>query len=453
MSETPKADWSELHDPNIRKFFFVGFLILILLVPIGWIRDLVAEREGRQAGVKNELTATWGGSQTFVGPLLVVPYLEHWKTDKGEEKTRTCAAWFLPETLAVDGGVEPERRSRGIFDVILYRTHLTISGTFARPDFSAWRIDEADVVWDGARLAIGITDLRGIEGDPKAHWDEKPLAFAPGVTSAEVISSGMQAVVNDLAAREPTVHSFSFEIGLAGSDELRFVPTAKQTDVRLASSWPSPSFVGGFLPLERSIDAKGFQASWRVSYFARSFPQQWRRAEMPNEIDKLLAASSFGLRMIDPVDFYTLSDRAVKYASLFVVLTFLAFALFEILAGLRIHPLQYLLVGFAICLFYLMLLSLSEHVGFGVAYAIGTAMTVVLVGAYTRKVLGAAGRAITVSGLLVALYGYLYVLLQIEDYALLLGTSGLFVILAAVMYLTRNLDWYALGRRPVTEAV
>jgi len=179
MSETPKADWSELHDPNIRKFFFVGFLILILLVPIGWIRDLVAEREGRQAGVKNELTATWGGSQTFVGPLLVVPYLEHWKTDKGEEKTRTCAAWFLPETLAVDGGVEPERRSRGIFDVILYRTHLAISGTFARPDFSAWRIDEADVVWDGARLAIGITDLRGIEGDPKAHWDEKPLAFAP----------------------------------------------------------------------------------------------------------------------------------------------------------------------------------------------------------------------------------------------------------------------------------
>ena len=438
-------------DPILRKLFFVGFLAILLLVPIGWIRDLVDERAARQAGVRSELTSTWGGSQTITGPMLVVPYLEHRRTNNGDVEVRTCLAWFLPESLAVAGDVEPERRARGIFDVILYRTRLTITAKFARPDFSPWRIDETDVVWDGARITIGIPDLRGVDADPKATWDAKTLPFAPGAPSADLFRSGMQASPSGLAERSATSHDLVLEIGIPGSDELRFVPVAKQTDVHLKSPWPSPSFVGAFLPSERSVDARGFDASWRVSYFARPFPQQWRRADVTNEIERTFAASSFGLRMVDPVDFYTLSDRAVKYASLFVVLTFLTFALFEILANLRIHPLQYLLVGLAICLFYLMLLSLSEHLGFGVAYAIGTAATVGLVGAYTRNVLGERSRAITVSALLAALYGYLYVLLRIEDYALLLGTGGLFVILAAVMYLTRNLDWYAIGRRPVAE--
>jgi inner membrane protein len=451
MAETEAIQSTDARDPIIRKLFFVGFLVLVLLVPIGWIRDLVDERAARQAGVRSELTSTWGGSQTITGPMLVVPYLEHRRTNNGDVEVRTCLAWFLPETLAVTGGVEPERRSRGIFDVILYRTRLAMTAKFARPDFSIWKIDESDVVWDGARIAIGIPDLRGVDSDPKATWDAKPLPFAPGAPAADLFRSGMQAVPGGLAARAATSHELTLDIGIPGSDELRFVPVAKETDVHLTSPWPSPSFVGAFLPSERTVDAKGFDASWRVSYFARPFAQQWRRADVTNEIEKTLAASSFGLRMIDPVDFYCLSNRAVKYASLFVVLTFLAFGLFEILAGLRIHPLQYLLVGLAICLFYLMLLSLSEHVGFGPAYAIGTAATVALVGGYTRNVLGGAGRAITVSVLVTALYGYLYVLLRIEDYALLLGTGGLFVILAAVMYLTRNLDWYALGGRPVAE--
>src|SRR5882724_4226373 len=179
MSEIQQPRSSELHDPTFRKVLFVGFLILMLLVPIAWIRDLVDEREVRQAEVKRELTSTWGGSQVLVGPVLIVPYLEHWKTDKGEDRTRTCWASFLPDDLLIAGEAAPERRSRGIFDVILYRTRLVISGSFARPNFAPWKIEESDVVWDAAKLAIGIPDLRGVESDPKVSWDEKPLGFEP----------------------------------------------------------------------------------------------------------------------------------------------------------------------------------------------------------------------------------------------------------------------------------
>ncbi len=452
MSATPKAHWTELVDPTFRKVLFVAFLIVMLLLPISRIRALVSEREARQGEVKREVTKTWGGTQMLAGPVLIVPFREHWKSGEGEDQTRTCWASFLPEELVIVGAAEPERRSRGIFDVVLYRTRLVISGRFARPSFTPWKIAESDVVWDDARLAIGIPDLRGVESDPKVTWDEKPLGYEPGVGVADAFHSGMQSAIVGLGAPESTSHVFSIEIGLAGSDELRFVPTGKQTEVRLASSWPDPSFVGAYLPTSREVDAKGFRASWRVSYFARSFPQQWRRGEEAvHGLDTAFASASFGVRMIDPIDFYRLSDRAVKYAALFVVLTFLTFSLFELLAGLRIHPVQYLLVGLAICLFYLMLLSMSEQIGFGAAYATGTAATVGLIGAYTRKLLGARGRALTVSGSLAALYGYLYVLLQIEDYALLLGTAGLFAILATVMYVTRNLDWYALGRQSATE--
>lgn len=452
MAETTRARLGEWRDPMIGKVFFVGVLVLLLLVPISWIRGLVDERQVRHAEVKAELTSTWGGSQTFAGPVLVVPYLEHYKTEKGKDRTRTCFASFLPESLAIDGEVLPEIRSRGIFDVVLYRSKVSISGTFTRPDFSAWKIAPSDVVWDDARLAIGITDLRGLETDPKAAFDGKPIGFEPGVAGVEAFHVGMQTPIGGLAATDVNSHSFAIELGLAGSDELRFVPSGKQTEVRLASRWADPSFAGAYLPSERQVDASGFKAAWRVSYFARPFPQQWKRnEEVASGLEAAMGGASFGVRMIDPVDFYRLSDRAVKYATLFVVLTFLTFALFEILSRLRIHPVQYLLVGLAICLFYLMLLSLSEQVGFGWSYAIGTTATVALVGAYTRSVLGGTARAATVSALLAVLYGYLYVLLQIEDYALLLGTSGLFVILATVMHLTRNLDWYSVGVRPVED--
>ena len=442
MAESPQGPGRK--DPIIMKMFFVGFLVVLLLLPIEWIRGIIGERQARQIDVKRELAATWGGRQVLSGPLLTLPYVEQWKTKDGETKTRTCFAYFLPEALEVNGTVEPEVRHRGIFEVILYRVTLHVRGSFARPDFTLWRIPDEVVSWDDAALSVGIPDLRGVAKEPAVRWDERPLQFQPGVGEVDLYASGMHAAVRDLRDAVLKTHEFAFDLTLAGSEELSFVPSGKKTAVTLTSGWDAPSFSGAFLPSERTVDANGFRALWKVSYFGRPYPQQWRRADgFAGSLPQQTAASAFGLRLLDPVDFYRMSDRSVKYATLFVVLTFLGFALFEILNRLRIHPVQYLLVGLALCLFYLILLSLSEQIGFALAYAIGTAATLGLVGGYTSKVLGSGRRAGAMVGLLGGLYGYLYVLLQLEDYALLLGTTGLFLILASVMYLTRNLDWYA----------
>jgi inner membrane protein len=431
-------------DPLMTKMFFVGFLVLVLLLPIEWIRGIIEERQARHAAVKQELAGTWGGRQILSGPLLVIPYLEHWKTKEGETKARTCFGYFLPEALRVDATVDPETRRRGIFDVILYRLTLHVSGRFARPDLSEWRVPAEDVLWDGAGLSLGIPDLRGVEAEPALRWDGEQLTFQPGVGEVDLYASGMHAAIRNLRDAALGTHDFAFDLALAGSEELSFVPSGKETEVTLSSSWPDPSFSGAFLPTERAVDSRGVRAVWKVSYFGRPYPQRWRRGDtVASSLAQQTTASAFGLRLLDPVDFYRMSDRAVKYATLFVVLTFLGFGLFEILDRRRIHPVPYLLVGLALCLFYLILLSVSEELGFGAAYAIGTLATLALIAGYATKVLGGPRRGAAMAGLLAGLYGYLYVLLQLEDFALLLGTAGLFGILASVMYLTRNLDWYA----------
>jgi inner membrane protein len=350
----------------------------------------------------------------------------------------------LPEALRVDGTVDPETRRRGIFEVVLYRVTLHVSGRLAMPDFSEWRVPAEDVLWDDAALSLGIPDLRGVEKEPALRWDREQLMFQPGVGEVDLYASGMHAAIRNLRDAALGTHEFAFDLALAGSEELSFVPSGKETEVKLSSSWPDPSFSGAFLPTERAVDARGVRAVWKVSYFGRPYPQRWRRGDtVASSLAQQTTASAFGLRLLDPVDFYRMSDRAVKYATLFVVLTFLGFGLFEILDRRRIHPVPYLLVGLALCLFYLILLSVSEELGFGAAYAIGTLATLVVIAGYATKVLGGKRRGAAMAGLLAGLYGYLYVLLQLQDYALLLGTVGLFGILASVMYLTRNLDWYA----------
>ena len=332
------SDWK---DPLVRKIVFVGLLVVLLLLPIEWIRSLIAERQARHAGVKAELASTWGGQQTLAGPVVTVPYQEHWKTKDGEPETRICRAYFLPESLRIEGTVTPEVRARGIFEVILYRAALRVSGVFAQPDPSAWKIAPEDVLWDEASLSAGIPDLRGVAREPRLAWDDQEVGFQPGAGEVDLFPSGMHAALPGLRPGEKTLHTFSFELTLAGSEGLAFVPAGKETEVSLASTWRDPSFTGAFLPGERTVDERGFRAIWKVSYFARPWPQRWRQGEgVAAALPKQTEASAFGLKLLDPVDFYRQSDRAVKYAALFVLLTFLTFALFEVLHPLRIHPVQ-----------------------------------------------------------------------------------------------------------------
>lgn len=440
------------------KLLVISLLILLLWIPLLMVRSLIHERQQRRDSVIESVAQTWGRGQTLGGPVLAVPFMGPVRDQNGMVTDVRQLAYFLPDTLRVEGTVAPERRSRGIFEVVVYRADLRWSGTFARPSFANWSVPAEDILWKEAFLSVGVPDMRGIRQGTSLQWRGRPLPLEPGGGEAEIWGSGLRVALPDLAAPAPAAageeaaadekpYTFQFDLSLDGSGQLSFLPMGKQTTVALRSSWPDPSFIGAFLPDDREVGPSGFQAEWNVAYFGRSYPQQWRSLDTAQVApQEALHASSFGVDLYLPVDVYQKSERSVKYGLLFLVLTFLTFFLYEVFSPFALHPVQYLLVGAALCLFYLLLLSISEHVPFGVSYAIASVATIALIGGYSLAILRGRLRALVMSGVLALLYAYLYVLLQSEDFALLLGSIGLFLILALVMFVTRRIDWY--GTRP-----
>lgn len=426
----------------LLKVLLAGVLALLLLIPISSVQSVVNERQGRRDEAIREVSGKWGGAQTVTGPVLVVPFTKRHVDEKGVAWSTTEHAWFLPDTLSFEGTVKPEIRKRGIFEAVLYGLELKVEGSFPKADLASLGVAPAEVSWDEAVLAFGLSDTRGIKDEPRLAWDGGATGFKPTTGSGVgLLENGIHASLKGLTADGPA-KAFSFRVGLHGSQALSFVPAGVDTRVSLASPWRHPSFTGAFLPDTRNDTADGFTASWQVSQFGRNVPQRWRGDAETRRAASALPGSSFGVLFFRPADWYQQATRAIKYAVLFVGLTFGAFFLFEVFARLRLHPLQYLLAGFALALFYLLLVALSEHAGFGRAYLAAAGATAGLVTLYSAAVLKARSRAAAIGGLLAALYGYLYILLRLEDYALLLGSVALFVLLALVMWLTRKVDWW-----------
>jgi inner membrane protein len=445
-----------LRDSTAFKLVITGLLILVLLIPLGMVGSLVRERERRGGEVAQEMATIWGASQILGGPVLTVPYRLHTRNDKGKVvSTWTSYARFLPETLKVEGEIQPDRRNRGIFEVVVYRAKLHWSGTFRHPDFTDWGIAPGDIVWQDAYVSVGVPDMRGIRSAVGLAWGGHSLQFEPGGSEEALWDSGLRAGVPVLqSGRDGDIHAFSFDLEVNGSRQLQFLPLGRQTTVAVKSTWASPSFTGAFLPDWRRVTELGFNSRWNVSWFGRSYPQQWRKDDAQNLASQTsLTSSAFGVDLFLPADAYQKTERSVKYGVLFLLLTFLTFFLYEVFNPFSLHPMQYLLVGAALCLFYLLLLSISEHVPFGFAYLIASAATVLLIGGYSVAILRGALRALLMTLVLGVLYGYLYVLLKLEDYALLLGSVGLFAILALVMYLTRRIDWSSARRGREAAAV
>ena len=437
------------------KILFTGFLALVLMIPLGMVDSVIRERLNRRNEAVNEVSGKWGHQQNIAGPVIVVPYRHYYTEDRnGTKITRMLVqnAYFLPETLQIKGRISPERRSRGLYEVILYSLKdLSISGKFNRPDPSKLNIAAENILWEQAYMAVGIPDTRGIQKGIKLVWNGREISFVPGVKSASIITSGIHAPLPGLRGNVTRTIDYAMNIDLRGSSTLAFSPLGKDSTVELDSSWPHPSFIGAYLPNRHRVGDDGFTAKWNVSYFGRNIPQEFLQGDAPNLSD----GSSFGVRLYVPVDFYQKCERAVKYGFLFITLTFLAFFLFELFNRLTIHPLQYMMVGFAMSIFYLLFLALSEHLGFFLSYGAASLAVMALITGYCVKVLKTRKRAGYMFGLLFGLYSFLYVLLENEDYALLLGALALFAILAAVMYLTRNVDWYRirLGNGAVPEDV
>lgn len=441
----------------VLKMVFVLFLVLLLLIPLAMVRSVIQERQRRYDTVLYEVSDLWGRPQTATGPVLTVPYRVTWEDRDGKVHSSICMSRFLPETLSFQAQVLPEVRNRGIYEVVVYRLDLSMQGEFRKPDLDQWQIAAEDVLWEDAYLSIGITDPRGIREGLGINWQGEVLDLEPGTRlpasdpsgtfQGGMLATGVHVPLPGLADDAgDTTYPFSLPLELNGSRFLGFMPLGKVTRVELRSPWPDPSFSGAFLPVDRDVRADGFDALWEVSYFGRSYPQSWREIEGQDSSPwNQMRDSVFGVELLIPVDLYQKTERSVKYAVLFLLLTFLGFFLFEVFRSKAVHPFQYLLVGCALCLFYLLLLSLSEHVPFALAYGLSATATIGLIYGYARAILDGGGAAALMAAVLIGLYGYLYVLLQVQDFALLLGSLALFLILAVVMYITRRIDWYGLA--------
>ena len=447
MQDSIERLTTSLRSSRMLRLFLVGFLALLLQIPIEMIAELVSERQERRQEAVAEVSSKWGNTQIITGPALVVPYTHRWTefATGGQEVTRTEVrnAIFLPERLHTRGSIDSETRYRGIFSVPVYRIGLTVEGEFARPSFSELGVEPAAVDWERVYLSVGISDARAIQEETAVSWNGQPVSFLPGTGAFLDGVVGIRAAVGVADATER--FEFSFPLSLNGSLGLYLTPFGQQTVVELQSDYGHPSFQGNWLPAEHSVSATGFQAKWSIPFLGRNYPQAWTaEAKMSEAID----GSRFGVELVHPVDHYRMAERSVKYAFLFILLPFAVVWLIEVLVGVRVHPIQYLMLGGALCLFYLLELSLSEHIGFPLAYALASVSIIALVGAYSAAVLHRRGLALLVATGVVLLYAYLYILLMNEDYALLIGSLGLFAILAAVMYVTRRVNWYTAGSRP-----
>ena len=395
---------------NIIKGFLIGFLILLMLIPTAFIHNLVNERQQRQSEVISEISNKWATSQTIVGPALLIPYMEYSKDKEGRVVENKRTAYLMPEQLIVNGKLFPEIRNRSIYDVVLYRSMLDLSGQFNTESLKSLQIANDNIVWNEARLVLGIDDARGLEEEVKLKWNDSNYTLDAGVPENDIVSNGMSVPI---ALNAKGLASFSLQLRMKGSEQLYFTPVGKTTSVTLSSTWKDPAFDGQYLPVKHDVSSNGFTSVWKVLQVSRSYPQAWSNEK--HELNK----SAFGVRLIQPTDNYAKTERSVKYAILFITLTFVVFFFLEIFQKRQVHPLQYLLVGFALSVFYTLLLSISEYTGFNVAYIVAAAATVLLVTMYVWSIFKQ-GKVATVFGAALAgLYTYIFVLIQLQDYALL----------------------------------
>ncbi|MEO8489927.1 cell envelope integrity protein CreD [Pseudomonas sp.] len=438
------------------KLGAIALLILLLLIPLLMINGIIADRQYARDSVLEDIARSSSYSQRLTGPLMVVPYrkiVREWKLNeklnKRYEETREVRGrlYFLPEHFALDGQVQTELRARGIYQARLFHADNRISGRFVLPEQLGIKENFSDYTFEPAFLAVGISDIRGIENALKLELGSQRLEFSPG-TQVGWLGEGVHVALPEQDSKKPAALDFAFDLRLQGTEQLQVVPVGKTSQVSLASNWPHPSFIGNFLPAQRDVTDKGFTANWQTSFFSTNLEEALRGCSVDKVCDDF-NSRSFGVNFIDPVDQYLKSDRAIKYALLFIAMTFAGFFLFEVLKSLLVHPIQYALVGVALAFFYLLLLSLSEHIGFAMAYFISASACVLLIGFYVCHVLRSIRHGLGFSAGLAALYGLLYGLLSAEDYALLMGSLLLFGLLGTVMVLTRKLDWYGVGKRQV----
>mgnify|MGYP002277533491 CR=1 FL=1 len=429
------------------KAFVTIVLVLLFFIPLQMISSTISERSFRAKEVAREIAGKWAQAQAVQGPFLVIPGERvNPASDSGEMQYRKVV--LLPDQLTADARVNTEERSRGIFDTVVYTTEVKLSGdftaeAFAKAGFEAegWRLR-----LDQAVLALGIDDLRGIQGDLTARWGGAALATEPGMPAGALLpKSGIHWPLAGQVRLQDEGTAFEVAFTLRGSSRLAFLPVGKRSVITLQGNWPSPSFNGHGLPVSHDVREDGFSARWDIFHLSRPLPQSWT-SDARQIVD--LKPFTVGAAFLQPVNFYLLSQRSVKYGLLIVALLFLTFFLFEVLAGIALHPLQYLMVGGGLVLFFLSLVSFAEVIGFAAAYGLSAALVAAMVSLYAAAILKRRLWAALLFAMIAGLYGLLYLILNLEEAALLAGTLLLFAALGLTMYVTRHVDWFNVGKTP-----
>lgn len=418
----------------VVKGFITGGLILLMLVPTIFISNLVDERERRQQEVVIDVSSKWATAQTVTGPYLFIPYRRKEKDSNDKESFTTQHLLLLPDNLAISGIITPEERKRSIYKVVLYKTSLNSKGNFKLElpkDF-----DPSSLVLTEVKVCMGISDFKGIEKKIDIIINGTVYTLSPGLPTDAIDSTGLSASIDlsKVDINQPIL--FSMPLELKGSRQLHFVPLSGNSQFSIQSTWMAPSFDGNTIPTERAVDESGFRAKWSFNKANLPFGTLLRDAKLNKY------AHAFGISMLQPADQYAKTTRSVKYAILIIGLTFSLFFIIELMQKRPVHPVQYVLIGLALVIFYTLLLSVSEFILFDFAYMVAAFATVSLISLYAKGHFKSWKTAGIFAGILSGLYGFIFILIRLEDTALLVGSIGLFIVLALVMYTSRKINWY-----------
>jgi inner membrane protein len=452
METTIETVWSK--SKVLVKGLIIAFLVLLLIIPTLYVQHLIEEREQRQKEAVTEVSNKWAGRQVVTGPMLVLPY---WQTDTDTTVRKIRSkhfAYFLPDELSVNATIIPKEKYRGIYKVMLYNSKVNMSGSFKQIDLKKLNILPEDVIWNESFLKFNITDVKGLNEELVLQWKNQPLNLSPQSFEDRSGTNGLTAALLLNNIDDLKNSSFSSRFDLNGSEQLLFTPVGKSTSVTVQSIWPHPSFTGDILPQNSQVKDSGFSANWKSMAHKRSFPQQWKddayrlgrisRNSSATEVvdnDSYLTNAAFGADLFVPVNGYQKTMRSIKYSVLCILLTFSAFFLIETTNKRSVHPFQYGLIGLALVLFYILLLSFSEYIGFTTSYVIASIATIGLIAWFAKSILFSGRLSGILSLVLVLMYSYVFTILQLQDYSLLFGSIGLFITLSIIMYFSRKIQW------------
>ncbi|OQX02341.1 MAG: cell envelope integrity protein CreD [Thiothrix lacustris] len=431
------------------RTFVILLLGLLMLIPLYIAERVVQERSSNYQTAIQTIAHTWGKKQTLTGPVLVVPYVEHFTTvdttvdENGENSVvsndvfNDRTAILLPENLEIRSDLKEEHRQRGVHDALVYTANISITGKFNHEQLTQAAESERRILWSKAYIAIGLDDTRAIDNASSFFWNDGRIDLAPGTRLNKLLPTGFHVPLSVNADSNPS-NEFKLTLSVRGSEGLFFAPLGENTKILMTSAWTHPSFQGELLPDKYDVGEEGFHAEWEIPHLVRSYPQYWVLEDKLEEAYNLRSVSA-GVSLYEPAALYVQIARAVKYGALFIALTFVVFLAFEMSLKRRLHVLQYSIVGIALSLFYLILLALAEHIGFRYAYIAAAATTVIGITAYMGIILRNARRTGLLFLLLATLYGLLYLLLQMEDYALVVGVGLLLLATVIMMFVTRHL--------------